>query len=135
MLLGGAVAAQAPTLEGERLAGAFVTMTPGARCPSASTIAFSAQGEADGEIAGRFDARGTLDLAPGETGGALRGLAASLDFNQQRGLGTIGWDSQDPPLRLTCDPLSLRIEGRVRYSLTAPFADTGWADLAASGSR
>lgn len=122
---------------GETLAGAFVTMTPGARCPSASTIAFSAQGEATGRLDGVFDARGTFGVALGGGGAApsIRAFSAQLAFNQQKASGSLTWDPADAPLSLTCDPLSLRVEGRLRYTIAAPFEATGAADVQAYGSR
>lgn len=131
------VPAQRPPLDGETLAGAFVTMTRGARCPSTSRIAFSAQGEATGPIGGIFDARGTIDLAVG--GGtqapSITAMSAQLDFNQKRVTGSLAWDPADPPLGITCDPLSMRVEGRLRYTITDPFEAHGAVDMRAYGSR
>ncbi len=125
----------APRVDPQELAGAFVTMTPGARCPSVSTIAFQAQGEATGPIEGIFDLRGSMDLAaaPGTAGTAIHAFVAALDFNQQRILGTLRWDPADPPLRLVCDALSLRLEGTLRYAVGS--TDSGTADIEAYGSR
>ncbi len=64
--------AQRPPLDGESLAGAVVTMTSGARCPS---------------------------------------------------------------MRITCDPISLRVEGRLRYTIADPFTAHGIVDMRAYGSR
>ena len=113
----------AQSLDGQTLAGAFVTMTRGARCPSTSSIAFSAQGEAIGRIDGIFDARGTIDLALGDNsrGPSVVAMSAQLDFNQKKVPGSLVWDPADPPLGITCDPLSMRIEGRLRYTITDPF--------------
>lgn len=43
------------------------------------------------------------------------------------------WDPADPPLRLSCDPLALRIEGSLRFAIDG--AGTGRLDLQAYGSR
>ncbi len=136
MAAGAATQAQAPTLDGEHLAGAFVTMTAGARCPSAATIAFSAQGEAAGPIDGRFDARGSLRIdGTGEAGVTLRTFDAELDLNQRQALGTLRWDARDPAWQVSCDPLTLRMDGQLRYALTEPFADAGTVTFAATASR
>ena len=129
--------AQRPPLDGETLAGAFVTMTSDARCPSRSRIAFNAQGEATGPIDGIFDARGTIDLALGRETQApsVAAMSAQLDFNQRQVTGALAWDRADPPLRITCDPLSLRVEGRLRYTITDPFTAHGIVDMRAYGSR
>ena len=129
--------ARTPPLDGQALAGAFVTMTSGARCPSTSRIAFSAQGEAAGRIEGIFDVRGTIDLAVGgETQGpSIVALAAQLDFNQKAISGSLAWDPADPPLRITCDPLSMRIEGRLRYTLSDPWEAGGAVEMRAYASR
>ena len=128
---------RAQSLDGQTLAGAFVTMTRGARCPSTSSIAFSAQGEATGRIDGIFDARGTIDLALGgdTQGPSIVAMSAQLDFNQKKIPGSFVWDPADPPLRITCDPLSMRIEGRLRYTITDPFEARGAVDMLAYGSR
>ncbi|MEQ1897654.1 MAG: hypothetical protein ABL971_09760 [Vicinamibacterales bacterium] len=127
----------AQSLDGQTLAGAFVTMTRGARCPSTSSIAFSAQGEAIGRIDGIFDARGTIDLALGDNsrGPSVVAMSAQLDFNQKKVPGSLVWDPADPPLGITCDPLSMRIEGRLRYTITDPFEAQGAVDMLAYGSR
>lgn len=121
--------------EPQRLTGAFVTMTKGARCPSTATIAFSAQGEATGPLPGRFDVRGTMEVAVEDPGGrpAIRAFSADLDVNQRRVLGSLRWDRADPPLRISCDPLALRIDGAVRYAIDG--VGTGTLDLQVYGSR
>ena len=132
-----ALAPARPPLDGETLAGAFVTMTSGARCPSTSSIAFSAQGEATGPIDGLFDARGTIDLAlgAGNQAPSVRAMSAQLDFNQKQVTGSLAWDRADPSLLITCDPLSMRVEGRLRYTIADPFEAHGAVDMLAYGSR
>ena len=121
--------------EHQELAGAFVTMTPGARCPSVSTIAVQAQGEATGPIEGRFDIHGSMDIAIATVGVGVtvHAFTAVLDFNQQQSLGALQWNPADPPLRLACDALSLRLEGTVRY--TVGNVESGSAEIEAYGSR
>jgi hypothetical protein len=110
-------------------------MTPGARCPLTAAIAFSAQGEATGSLSGIFDARGSMEIEiPAEAGSpSIRAFTADLDINQRRILGSLRWNDRDPPLRLSCDPLSLRIEGAVRHTLDG--TGSGTLDLHAYGSR
>lgn len=128
-------AAPASPAERQELAGAFVTMTAGARCPSVSTIAVQAQGEATGPIEGLFDFRGSMDIDVDarRTGVTVRAFTAALDFNQHRIPGTLRWDAADPPMRLVCDALSLRLEGTVRYTVGA--TEQGLAEIEAYGSR
>jgi len=122
-------------VEPQRLTGAFVTMTQGARCPSTSTIAFSAQGEATGPLSGIFDMRGTMAVETGAAAGAptIRAFTADLDVNQRRVLGSLRWDRKDPALRLSCDPLSLRMDGTLRYAIDG--VGTGSLEIQAYGSR
>ncbi|MGE3578260.1 MAG: hypothetical protein AB7I25_07350 [Vicinamibacterales bacterium] len=131
----GAAQPDAAAQEPQRLTGAFVTMTKGARCPATATIAFSAQGEATGPISGIFDMRGTIDVvvtAPGAAP-AIRAFTADLDFNQRRVLGSLRWDPADPPLRISCDPLVLRIDGAVRYTVDG--VGRGTLEIQAHGAR
>jgi hypothetical protein len=127
--------AETRTLDGETLAGAFVTMTPGARCPSISDVAFSAQGEASGSVEGLFDLTGTLGLTRPGGGSGMGAFSARLDVNQGRLAGTLHWDARDAPLALSCDPLSFRLDGEARYAVTDPFTDEGRVELHAYGSR
>jgi len=128
-----AVAARAE--ERQRFTGAFVTMTTGARCPSASTVAFTGQGEATGPLSGIFDLTGTLELAlqPTGTGAVVRAFSAGLDINQRQVTGSVQWNERDGPLSLSCDPLSLRIDGTARYTLEG--GRTGLLDLQVHASR
>jgi hypothetical protein len=129
--------AGAGPLDGQTLVGAFVTMTSGARCPSTSTITFSTQGEATGPIEGVFDARGTMDISTtaSDTDLGIRALSATLDFNRHTVTGSLRWEPTDEPLHLTCDPLTIRIEGRLRYTIGEPFAVSDTLELQAYGSR
>lgn len=133
--LGAGTGVAVQTLDGETLAGAFVTMTPGARCPSVSEVAFSAQGEASGQVEGIFDLRGTLGLTRPEGGAALDTLDARLDVNQGRLAGTLRRDPRETPPALSCDPLSFRLDGQVRYAVREPFTEEGVVDVHAYGSR
>lgn len=130
-----APSAETQPMEPQRLTGAFVTMTQGARCPSTSTITFNAQGEATGPLSGIFDMRGTMELEAGAAAGAptIRAFTAELDVNQRRVLGSLRWDTADPALRLSCDPLGLRIEGTLRYVIDG--MGTGSLEMQAYGSR
>lgn len=130
-----APSAETQPMEPQRLTGAFVTMTQGARCPSTSTITFNAQGEATGPLSGIFDMRGTMEIDTGAAAGAptIRTLTAELDINQHRVFGSARWDARDPALRISCDPLSLRIEGTLRYTIDG--AGTGSLEWQAHGSR
>ena len=121
--------------EAQQFAGAFVTMTQGARCPSTATVAFTAQGAATGPLSGIFDLRGSMDVETAASGQApsVRTFRADLDINQRRILGSVRWDPADPPLRLSCDPLALRIEGSLRFAIDG--TGTGTLDLQAYGSR
>lgn len=135
LAMGLAVTVAAQAEERQRFTGAFVTMTPGARCPSASTVAFTGQGEATGPLSGLFDLKGTLELAlhPMGTGAVLRAFSAGLDINQRQVTGSLQWDERDGPLALSCDPLSLRIDGTARYTLEDGRA--GLLDLQVYASR
>lgn len=129
---------RAQTLAGETFAGAFATMTTGARCPSTAAIDFIAQGPADGELSGLFNDKGTLTLAfdRNTSNVAVDTLASEFEINRAEAVGHILWDrTAEKPLQITCDDLTIRIEGRVRYTVTRPFMESGFADVSITGSR
>src|SRR5438128_536703 len=72
--------AAAQTLVGEKVAGAFVTMTKGVKCPATMAVAFMSQGEATGAIEGVHDEQGSFSLALDDTSGALTLAAFSSTF-------------------------------------------------------
>jgi hypothetical protein len=46
------------------------------------------------------------------------------------------WEPEDGTLlALSCDPLSLRIEGEVRYRVAEPFVESGTARVQIRGTR
>ena len=143
MLLGLVIAATAglragargPSLDGEALAGAFVTMTPGARCPSVSEVAYSVQGEASGPLEGIFDLSGPLELTSTGSAAGIGGLTGRLSLNQGRVTGRLRWTEPDPPPSVSCDPLSFRLDGQIRYTVDDPFTDAGTVEVHAYGSR
>jgi hypothetical protein len=128
----------AQTLTGETFRGTFVTMTRGAKCPSTSTIAFTSQGEANGDVPGMFDDQGFITLAFDED--ALRlsiqALTTRFTINKFKISGEFVWQPADAtPLHVSCDPLTLRLDGHVRYRVTKPFVENGLAQIRISGSR
>jgi hypothetical protein len=131
-------ALRAQSLAGETFRGTFVTMTRGAKCPSPSTIAFTSQGEANGEVSGMFDDQGSITLAFDEDASRLsiQAFATRFTINKVKVSGEFVWKPTDAtPLNISCDPLTLRIDGRVGYTVTAPFVEDGLAQIQISGSR
>lgn len=144
VLLGAAFILLAPawlfaqTLAGETFRGAFVTMTKGARCPSTSTITFKSQGEANGDVPGMFDDQGSMTLAFDQDASRLsiQALATQFTINRSKVSGELAWERVDArPLHIDCDPLTLRIDGHVRYRVMQPFVENGLAEIRISGAR
>src|SRR5262245_56914093 len=128
----------AQTLRGETFSGAFATMTRGARCRATGAIEFVTQGPADGALSGLFNGKGTLTLAfDKETSVvSVAKLVSEFEVNRAEAVGQMLWDQTDAkPLEVTCDDLSLRIEGRVRYVVTRPFEERGFAEVRITASR
>lgn len=129
---------RAQTLAGEIFRGTFVTMTKGARCPSSSTIAFTSQGEANGDIPGMFDDQGSMTLTFDQDASRLsiHAFATTFTINKSSVRGEFVWERVDAkPLHINCDPLTLRIDGHVRYRVTQPFVESGVAEIRISGAR
>jgi hypothetical protein len=126
------------TLAGQTFTGTFVTMTKGAKCPSTSSVDFMAEGSATGPVEGVYNERGSLRVTYNE-GANVRSIAAytsHFDINARSVTGEIMWDREHlKPLALSCDPLSLRIEGTVRYKLASPSTEAGTAVVQILGSR
>ena len=85
-----------------------------------------------------FDDEGTLGLSHDEDASRLSiaTFTSRFTINKTKVTGELTWNRTDaPPLQISCDALTLRIEGRVRYTVTQPFVDSGIADIRISGSR
>jgi hypothetical protein len=129
---------RAQSLAGETFRGAFVTMTKAAVCPSTSTIAFKSQGEANGAVPGRFDDEGSMTLVFHRDASrlTLQAMSTTFTINASQVHGEFVSTAQDATrLQITCDPLTLRIDGRVTYKLTKPVAEEGLAEIRVVGSR
>ena len=130
--------AVAQTLVGEQVAGAFVTMTAGVKCPATTTVAFRSQGEASGSLEGVHDEQGSISLRLDDSSGALTIAAfrSAFQINTTAATGEMTWEAGSTrPLRISCDPLSLRIGGEVRYRVTDPFVEDGIDTIEIAGSR
>ena len=127
----------AQTLVGEKVEGAFVTMTKGAKCPSTMTVAFLSQGAATGALDGLHDQQGSFRLTFDEAAGAIAVAAFTSTFAINKTVsGEMVWEvGARQPLHLSCDPLSLRIEGKIRYRVTQPFVEVGTATIEILGTR
>ncbi len=131
-------ASGAQTLDRLQLTGAWVTMTPGVRCPSALTVNFSAQAEVSGALGGIYNEQGTLTLGVGEAAGTARvtALTSTFRINDTTAQGTVTLAvAPVPPLQVSCDALTLRVDGTVRYEVLAPFAERGTLHLDITGTR
>jgi hypothetical protein len=137
-LLAVAADLNAQSLSSETFRGAFVTMTKGATCPSSSTISFKAQGEASGQVPGRFDEEGSIRLLldRGSSRVSIQVFSSAFTINTSQVRGRLWQDVNSVmPLHVTCDPLTLRIDGHVAYAVTTPFTEEGFAELRILASR
>lgn len=127
----------AQSLAGLQVSGAWVTMTPGITCPGTGTADVQAQAVIDGPYSGRYDERGTLRLGiNARTGLVTAQVTATFSINGTQARGVLEPRPEpETPLQVSCDPLTLRIDGTLAYRLDHPTRESGLVRVAYSASR